>query len=374
MTISGSSTLLVNRAVAFAVASSPNQNQTYYWRDDELKILSENLGKMSEEKIADLLPGRSAGAVKIMRQRKGMKASTKTPGYLTANLASKKLGMKDPRPVIWWVKTGLVIGHRLDSVRTIWMVNENSLKRFVVSPQNWPYFDVDDVADEGLRHLISMEKVRWGDEWLSTREAADLRGVDPKSILTYITRGRIPAVRVPNRDGRHQNPKWANWYVKRSDVENLTIYHRGSMKTCWTDEADSFLVLASAAGLSPERIAHLMSFSKELPRLRLMQLQKEGKLEAVINENWRDRVKLKRRLLLADWRRFRSRFPYLDRAARRYKARQAAGDDLVILLYMLRHQCAASGIKGYKAGGKPSEKKVKALLVTLKENGIHSYL
>ena len=330
------------------------------WRDDELRIVQSNLGKMSEEKIAEMLPGRSAGAVKIIRQRKGMPASTKVPGWTTANQAAMRLGLVDQRPVIQWVRDGLVKGRRLKSSRTIWMINECSLKQFALNPMNWPRFNIHAVVDEKLSRLIALRQERWGDEWLTTRQVADMYGVDSKTILTYIMRGRIPAIRIENRDGRHANPKWANWFIRKSDVTGLTIYHHGNMQTLWTERADAFLLLAISAGIPPERIALLMKVSRDSPRLRLAKLTKHEKMS--------------NRFPIVDWREHRSRFPFLEHAAERYKRGQALESELSLLAYVLRRQYKAHDIKVSRLHGRASREMVDKIATALRAHKIDPYL
>jgi hypothetical protein len=99
------------------------------------------------------------------------------------------------------------------------MVHEISLRRWIVSPISWLYFNTEHIQDPHLARLVELAQERWGDEWLTTRQVADLKGTTTRQIGQTIFRRQLPAVHVVGKDGRHENGKWAFWGVKRSDAE-----------------------------------------------------------------------------------------------------------------------------------------------------------
>src|SRR3972149_6389251 len=61
------------------------------WTPEEEQFLREQIGLMNDEEIGAAL-GRSAFAIKIHRQRKGIPAHSKRPGWLTSHGAAKPMG------------------------------------------------------------------------------------------------------------------------------------------------------------------------------------------------------------------------------------------------------------------------------------------
>jgi hypothetical protein len=59
-----------------------------------------------------------------------------------------------------------------------------------------------------------------------------MHGVETNDVKRLIRRGELPATQVAvSKSGRHKNPAWLNWYVKRSDAEKARfIKGRGRIK------------------------------------------------------------------------------------------------------------------------------------------------
>jgi len=322
------------------------------WSDRELETLRAGLGYMSEEEIAQSLPGRSVVAVKLKRQRTAMPSTSKAAGWLTATSAIRNIiDLSDPRIVSGWVRKGLVQGH-FQGQRDICMVHEISLRRFIVSPANWVYFDPDKVIDPSLRRLIAIQKQRWQDEWLTTRQAADLLGIkDVKEILRNIQLGRIQGVKLVNKDGRtslHKEPAWSYWMVRKSEALKLKRYRYGEAISAFTDQADVFMILAVAIGLSAARISRLVGINNTSVSKRLQYLV-DGQAQDLAAQ-YNGKVHLNGSQLLADWRQFPGRFPYIERAAKRFAAGNPQKDDLYLLTLILSHQAEWHGIDLYKYG------------------------
>lgn len=337
-------------------ARSPN------WTTDEKRFLSEHLD-WPDWKIGEAL-GRTENAVKVKRFRLYLPPVSKVPGWLSANRARIMLGMNDTRPIIGWIKSGLIGGHRAscNEPRVMWLVLENSLKRFVANPRNWPRFDRGKVADPGLRALIYAAERKYRDEWISTRQAADLVGLAPGDINRCIKLGRLEGFQIVNRDGRrsvHDKPSWAFWYVRKSDVLKLNIRrNRGSScQPVLEGEALEFLQLACRVGLSDSHIEKLM-----------------GRARGTIQQCRRacfDRGQPP----MEDWRNHRARFPSLDRAARNLAAGRVRGEGFMMLLDVLAAQLAGAGLRKHRtASGRAGPATIRAMRDKLIAHGIEPYL
>jgi len=207
---------LITSSLKVGMAHAPSRKAPR-WNEKDLAQVKKQLPYYSPRILGPML-GRSEDAIKIIRQRQPIKASSKSEGWLTANRVMRLLGMPDAHPVIGWVKKGLVLGHRIAGDDT-WMVHEISLRRWIVSPRSWVYFDTTHIQDLHLARLVELAQQRWGDEWLTTRQVADLKGTSTRQIGQSILRGVIPVIHIVGKDGRHGSGKWAFWGVKRSDAK-----------------------------------------------------------------------------------------------------------------------------------------------------------
>src|SRR5690349_6518349 len=146
-TLDSSFTTLITSSLKVAAAQTPSRKAPR-WSEKDINRVRELLPFCSAEVIGRML-GRSEDAIKIIRQRQHIKASSKSEGWLTANRVMRLLGMPDARPVIGWIKRGLVLGHRIAGDDT-WLVHEVSLRRWIVSPRSWVYFDTSHIQDPHL--------------------------------------------------------------------------------------------------------------------------------------------------------------------------------------------------------------------------------
>ena len=143
-------TTLITNSLKVGMAQTPSRKAPR-WSEKDLAQVRELLPFYSPKIVGQKL-GRSEDAIKIIRQRQHIKASSKSEGWFTANRVMQLLGMPDARPVIGWVKKGLVLGHRIAGDDT-WMVHEISLRRWIVSPRSWVYFDTSRIQDLHLARL-----------------------------------------------------------------------------------------------------------------------------------------------------------------------------------------------------------------------------
>lgn len=256
-------TALITNSLKVGMAQTPSR-KALRWSEKDLAQVKKLLPYYSPKIVGQML-GRSEDAIKIIRQRQHIKASSKSEGWLTANRVMRLLGMTDARPVIGWVKKGLVLGHRIAGDDT-WLVHEISLRRWIVSPRSWVYFDTTRIQDPHLARLVELAQERWGDEWLTTRQVADLKGTTTRQIGQSIFRGAIPAIHIVGKDGRHENAAWSLWAVKRSDAE---AWQFNPPAFDLTDRMHAFILLAGAIGLSGMNIAKLTGVSHSTASDRL---------------------------------------------------------------------------------------------------------
>ncbi|MDY6867466.1 MAG: hypothetical protein SVT56_06115 [Chloroflexota bacterium] len=250
-------------------------NQTR-WAPEEDRYLRENLGRKPLKQIAKEL-GRSVNALKVKFTRLGYNAPTKISGWLTLNKASKVLGV-DAHATKGWFLHGILPG-RYAYVRSndIVMIKLDDLKYWATRPQHWPYFDVNRMAPGYLRRLVEKAQARWGDEWLTTRQVADLLGLkDAKTVLMDIQHGYLPALQCPHIGGRDE-ATWAYWFIRKSDA--LVHHHpsRGEylVKTWFTDRAEVFLRKLVAEGKNSGDAARLMKQDQRYLSYRMNKLRKE---------------------------------------------------------------------------------------------------
>ena len=363
---------LIQSAVSGAMLQTP-QAKAPRWSEDELIKIEKLLPFHSANKVGEML-GRSGNAIKIIRQRKGIKASSKSEGWFTANQVRLLLGMADGRPVIGWIKKGLVLGHQINGDST-WMVHEISLRRWVTSPLSWAYFDPSGVTDEKLAHLVKLAQKRWNDAWLSTRQVADMKGTDTKTVLMAIKRGQLPGIHIQEKDGRHSGAAWAFWAVKQSDAERWE-YNAPAFDLM--DELHAFMLLARAIGLSSERTAILCGLSGETISKRMRMIDQMRLAPKLIRKHKRLRFVSTGVPVLrvhADWRKYSDRFPHVRRAFERYMSGRALMDDCYLITRILKVQIAASGVKcNISALGRCSSETIKCLIVNMRQLGITPYL
>jgi len=363
---------LIQSAVSGAMLQLP-QAKAPQWSEDDLKRVEELLPFNSADEVGRIL-GRSGNAIKIMRLRRGIPAGSKTDGWFTANQVRELLGMADGRPVIGWVKKGFVMGHQIKGDST-WMINEVSLRRWVASPLSWVYFDPSKIADEKLARLVGLAQARWGDEWLSTRQVADMKGTDTKVVLMAIKRGGLPGVHVLEKDGRHENAAWGFWAVRRSDAEGWQF---NAPAFNLMDDLHAFMLLAKAIGLSSERTSRYCGLSDATISKRMRMIDTMNLAPKLIRKHKRLQFVSTGVPVIhvhADWRKYAKQFTYVHRAFERYMSGNASMDDCYLITRILKVQLAASGAKVNTHNlGKCTSETVGKLIVKMGKLGVTPYL
>jgi len=361
----------IRNVVKFAVVGQVPSKKARRWTKQDIDQLKQLLPFYSPSVIGTML-NRSPNAIKLARKRNKLSASSKSPGWLTANQVRLLLGMADVRPVIGWVKKGFVLGHQITG-ETTWMIHEISLRRWITSSTSWAYFKPTRIADSHLVRLVLRAQGRWDDEWLSTPQVAEMKGTNSKTVLQAIARSTLPALHIQNKDGRHRGA-WAFWAVKRSDAETW-MYKAPTYDLM--DQTHAFMLLATAVGLSPARIGKLcgMSTATVAQRVRKINSPKHAlklihkhRLQFVVFEPLLNSVHV-------DWRKYADRFPHVCRAFERFRAGRALSSDYYLMARILKLQMAASGMKcNINAPGRVTSEGLTKLIDKMRQAGIKPYL
>lgn len=363
-------TALITNSLKVGMAQAPSRKAPR-WSEKDINRVRELLPFYSPKMVGKML-GRSEDAIKIIRQRQHIKASSKSEGWLSANRVRLLLGMPDARPVIGWVKKGLVLGHQVVGDDT-WMVHEISLRRWIVSPISWLYFDTEHIQDPHLARLVELAQQKWGDEWLMTRQVADLKGTTTRQVGQTIFRRMLPAVHIVGKDGRHENGKWAFWGVKRSDAEAWQFKPPAyDLMDC----RHAFILLAGAIGLSCMAIGKMVNLSHSTTYQRFQMMNNPRHLKKVIAKYGLRNIEYQRKVgAHADWRRFARRFPQVRSAFQRYRDGKATAEDCFLIARILKNQMAANGMKvNINAIGKVSHGTADKLIRRMRKAGIKPYL
>jgi hypothetical protein len=368
--LDSSLTILITSSLKVATAQRPSRKAPR-WSEKDINRVRELLPYCSPKVVGRIL-GRSEDGIKIMRQRQKIKASSKSEGWLSANRVMRLLGMPDARPVIGWVKKGLVLGHRIAGDDT-WMVEEISLRRWIVSPISWLYFDTGRIQDPHLARLVELAQEKWGDEWLTTRQVAELKGTTTRQVGQTIFRRMLPAIHIVGKDGRHENGKWAFWGVKRSEAE---AWQFKTPAYDLTDRMHAFILLAGAIGLSGLNIARLTGLSHSAASNRFQMMNNARHLKKMIEKYGFQGIEYRRKVgAHADWRKFAHRFPQVRSAFERYHDGKSTMDDCYLIVRVLKNQMAANGMKvNINALGKVSHRTVDELVKRMRKAGMKPYL
>lgn len=194
------------------------------WTIEEDEYLKKNLGWISEDEIAANL-GRTRISVHLRWKRDlHLVAPSKHPDFITGQQASYLIGI-DTHKISHWCDAGLIPFRNMAANRKMRLIYRTTFFRWATTPANWIYFNWREIPDPHLRRLCELRAHRWGDEWMSTAEVGKLHGVTSKDVQRLVYRGELPAVQVSTSlGGRHKDPAWLNWYVKRSDAVKAVFY------------------------------------------------------------------------------------------------------------------------------------------------------
>ncbi len=282
------------------------------WAEWEEEYLAENLGLVPLWDIAAHL-GRTEAALRIRLSRKGMTAPTKREDVLTSRQVGSIMGV-DVHVVVKWVERGYLRGRVLliGGGRYVWRIWRYDVKRFIVSPRNFAYFDPERIADREIRRLALLARERHGNpEYLTTGQVAKIHRVTDQRIANLIRRGRLPAVR------------WGNWLVQREDAEALELdvgrgkgYYQANWRFSHTLGALRFMVMARGMGLPYTVIAEMMGHTRSQDsavQYRLGIMHQSGELAAIVGELPGVHMS-PGEAILGDWLALERRFPTVARA------------------------------------------------------------
>ena len=312
------------------------------WTPEEEQFLREQIGLMSDAEIGAAL-GRSAFAIKIHRQRKGIPAHSKRPGWLTGNGAAKALGV-DVHNIMRLCRRGILPHQVMPGERGILMVKKKILYRWAVNPMNWVYFRLEKVRDARLRRMLELKQARWDDEWWTIGQAAAWHGADDKVLNNAF------------HDGRLRGRQWGNWWVLRSEATRPGVHFwrgKGSNVTVeWSEAMDAFLVLGRAVGISCNALDRMTrnknSVKSSNSDYRLRILRREGLIPGIIEKYGLEvEYDSERGVMWADWREHRERFPAVARAMDKFKlGRRLRGKEIFIVRGVLAARLDWLWIKG----------------------------
>jgi hypothetical protein len=230
------------------------------WTADEDDFLRKKLGYLTDAEIGSVL-GRSANAVHLRWSRDlELPGPSKDPRFLTGQQAAKLTGL-DQHKITYWCDAGMIPCRIMAGGRYIRLIQRITFERWILSPENWIYFDWPKLADSRLRRLCELRQARWGDEWWTTKQVADHHGVDVKDVQRLAYRGELPAVQVAvSRGGRNKAPAWLNWYVKKSDALKVRFIkgRGGSTAIKFTPQAEAWMLKAYGLGWKFSEITRSM--------------------------------------------------------------------------------------------------------------------
>lgn len=319
--------LLIDEAALHGLVSAPESSYANRWQPEEDEFVRRNWGWLHIDEIARHL-GRSANAVDIHRDRylaDEIPATTRRGDWLTAQEVGRRLGTSCVKTITRLISEGLLPARMAPLDRAIYLVSYDAMIRFAANPENWIYFKPHRVRDAKLRRFIHLRQQRWNDEWWTPGQVAAYHGVSVSAASNQIYQRCLPAKR------------WGNWWVKRSDAINARFVRGKGSKSViqWTDEADAFLILARAVGLSWGAIERMCKWQRTRAPYRVDTLVELGRLPAICHAQG-VLYDPDRGLLLADWRNHQGRFPLLTRAARRFvRGGQAETDELSVVVGVL---------------------------------------
>ncbi len=293
-------------AVMAKLALAQNVGKEREWTREEDEFLVNHYMGMSDQDLAQAL-GRTSDGVHIHWERKlRLPARSRNPEWPNLHEVARLLGAPCSKVFRKLIRRGILPGRKLPLGADVWVIHRRDLLRFVCNPRNWIYFKTERVQDAQLRRLIELRRAMWGDAWWSPGEVAAYHGVSVSVVNKYIHLGKLPAVR------------WANWHILRSDAVRFP-FQAGSGTHCrlWTEGGDAFLLLGRAIGFSWGDLDVLTNLTNTDARVNL--LWKQGRVSEIAR---RQRLAIQidpaQRRLYADWRQWRGRFRFLDRAVFRF--------------------------------------------------------
>lgn len=234
---------LLDRVIQHAKAKTPSL-KARPWTPEDDAFLRNSIGHMSEADLAKKLD-RTVAAVHLRWKRDlCLESPSKRADVLTSLAAAKLLGI-DGHKMANWVDVGLIKGRYMAGPRQIRLIDRKVFMCWVCTPDNWVYFNPKNVRDAKIKRFLEMRAKRWGDEWWNSRQVADYHGVYTEDVKRYIANGWLKSFRLPySLGGRHQNRKWSNHFILRSDAMAIRFFKVGERHSKFTPRADAWLLKA----------------------------------------------------------------------------------------------------------------------------------
>ena len=264
--------MTANKRVVRAVPGKKSYKASR-WTEEEDRFVRENIGYLPVEALAAAL-GRSMHGIHVHVVRHGIPTMSRQPGWMTSNQIARMISIDDHK-LVGWIDRGLLPGRYLPTERKICVVNFEDLKRWLCKPENWPYFDSNKIKNEYLKRLVNKAKLRWGDEWLSTRQVADLHNCDVKLVLNGVKRGTLEGIHCMDIGGRGDG-NWAFWFIRKSSALSWRKPSHFDPKYPWTDRSDQALLRLRAENHIFSEIARMMKWPEKRVMYRFYKLQKEA--------------------------------------------------------------------------------------------------
>lgn len=305
------------------------------WSTSEKQFLLEKIGLMTDGEIGEAL-GRSAAAIKIKRQRWGMPAHSKRPGWLTGHGAGKVLGL-DIHAIMLLHERGILPMQVVPGVRGILNIQRKTLYRWAVQPKNWIYFRREQVRDLALRKLLERQAERWGDEWWTAGQACEFLGLEYRQANYLVQKRKL------------KGKKYGNWWFRKSEVMRRDfVYHFGKghgHEVDFSPGQDEFIMLAAAVGISFNAIDQMMKWNRGADSNHRWHKALMGE---VANGKWQMAgLQTRGEDVFVDWREQRGRFPAVARAMGKFeRGENMAWKEIFIMRGVLAKWMDWYGVEG----------------------------
>ncbi len=181
----------------------------YPWIPDELDVLGDKYGLISDRALARRL-GRTRKGIIIAARRKLM--ICRKQNFYTAREVARLLGCRCEKTVIFWHSKGWLNGKQGPvrcGLTLMWQFTEQQVVAFL---RERPWI-VDRAKLDG-HYFASVIREEWRrDRWYTTAELVKVLGVGADPVRRYIWKGWLQAIRKPG--GPHQG----RWIVRQSSLD-----------------------------------------------------------------------------------------------------------------------------------------------------------
>lgn len=192
----------------------PPRRWGYPWTPEELNVLGDNYGLMSDKALARRL-GRTKNGMVIAAKRK-LAGLCRKQNFYTAHEVAQLLGCRCQKTVILWHSKGWLNGKQGPvgcGLNLMWQFTEQQVVAFL-RERPW----IADRSKLDGHYFASVIQEEWRrDRWYTTAELVKILGVGTESVRRYIRKGWLEAVRKPG--GPHQG----RWIVRQSSLDHFVV-------------------------------------------------------------------------------------------------------------------------------------------------------